>query len=85
MSTEEKVIRPGTEPMLTIEEASRLLHVHANTLRRWSDKRIIRAYRIGPRGDRRFKPDDIVRFLLGMNGMRGTRQKSTTAAEDALS
>ena len=31
--------------MLTIAEVS-LLHVHPNTLRRWSEEGIIRAYRI---------------------------------------
>jgi excisionase family DNA binding protein len=51
--------------MLTITEVSRLLHVHPNTLRRWSEEGIIRAYRIGPRGDRRFKLEDITELLLG--------------------
>jgi excisionase family DNA binding protein len=50
--------------MLTVREVCRLLHVHSNTLRRWSDQGIIRAYRIGPRGDRRFRPEDIVVLLL---------------------
>lgn len=45
--------------MLTITEVSQILHVHSNTLRRWSDLGIIKAYRIGPRGDRRFKQEDI--------------------------
>lgn len=49
--------------MLTIREVSQILHVHSNTLRRWSDQGIIRAYRIGPRGDRRFKREDIVSIL----------------------
>jgi excisionase family DNA binding protein len=51
--------------MLTITEVSRLLHVHPNTLRRWSEEGLIRAYRIGPRGDRRFKSEDIAKLLLG--------------------
>jgi len=50
--------------MLTVREVSRLLHVHRNTLRRWSDQGIIKAYRIGPRGDRRFRPEDIAVLLL---------------------
>jgi excisionase family DNA binding protein len=50
--------------MLTVREVSRLLHVHSNTLRRWSDLGIIKAYRIGPRGDRRFRPEDIAVLLL---------------------
>ena len=53
--------------MLTVREVSRLLHVHSNTLRRWSDQGILRAYRIGPRGDRRFRPEDIAVLLLEEN------------------
>ena len=50
--------------MLTVREVSQLLHVHSNTLRRWSDQGIIKTYRIGPRGDRRFRPEDIAVVLL---------------------
>ena len=53
-----------TRGMLTVREVSRLLHVHSNTLRRWSDHGVIKAYRIGPRGDRRFRPEDIALILL---------------------
>lgn len=49
--------------MLTVKEVSKMLHVHSNTLRRWSDQGIIKAYRIGPRGDRRFKINDIITLL----------------------
>jgi excisionase family DNA binding protein len=51
------------KPMLTVKEVARLLHVHVNTVRRWSDRKLIRAYRITPRGDRRFRQEDIARFL----------------------
>ncbi|HUW46083.1 MAG TPA: helix-turn-helix domain-containing protein [Dehalococcoidia bacterium] len=53
--------------MLTVREVAQLLHVHPNTLRRWSNKGRIRAYRITPRGDRRFKREEIVRFLAELN------------------
>lgn len=53
--------------MLTVREVSQLLHVHSNTLRRWSDQGIVKTYRIGPRGDRRFKPEDIAVLLLEEN------------------
>lgn len=61
--TEDKL----TTSMLTVREVSQLLHVHTNTLRRWSDQGILKAYRIGPRGDRRFKPEDIAVLLLQEN------------------
>ena len=59
----DRAIAKRMEPMLTTTEVSRLLHVHPNTLRRWSDRGIIRTCRIGPRADRRFRQDDIARFL----------------------
>ena len=53
--------------MLTVREVSQLLHVHGNTLRRWSDQGIVRSYRIGPRGDRRFRAEDVALLLLEGN------------------
>ena len=49
--------------MLTIREVAKLLHVHPNTLRRWGNDGKIKAYRITARGDRRFKREDVARFL----------------------
>jgi len=49
--------------MLTTSEVAHLLNVHINTVRRWSNQGIIKAYRIGPRGDRRFQEEDIADFL----------------------
>ena len=55
------------DDMLTVREVARLLHVHPNTLRRWSNKGRIRAYRISPRGDRRYKRTEIANFLAELN------------------
>ena len=49
--------------MLTISEVAHLLNVHINTVRRWSNQGILKAYRIGSRGDRRFRQEDIASFL----------------------
>jgi excisionase family DNA binding protein len=56
-----------TDKMMTVTEVSRILHVHPNTLRRWSDKGVIRSVCVTPRGDRRFTSQDIDQFLTGMN------------------
>ncbi len=50
--------------MLTTGEVARLLNVNDSTVRRWNDRGIIKAYRIGPRGERRFRRDDITIFFL---------------------
>jgi excisionase family DNA binding protein len=52
------------DPLLTTSEVARLINVHINTVRRWSNQGILKTYRIGSRGDRRFERDDVVRFLL---------------------
>lgn len=51
------------DPMLTTSDVARLLNVHMNTVRRWSNQGIIKAYRIGSRGDRRFRQEDIDYFI----------------------
>ena len=52
------------DSMLTTSDVSHLLNVHINTVRRWSNQGILKAYRIGSRGDRRFRQNDITDFLL---------------------
>lgn len=49
--------------MLGPRDVAHLLSVHMNTVRRWTNNGILKTYRIGPRGDRRFQPEDITRFL----------------------
>ena len=46
-------------PRLTLMKAARLLDVHRNTLRRWSQEGRVRSYRFGLRGDRSFSLEDI--------------------------
>lgn len=52
-----------TESLMTLQEVSERLHIHPNTLRRWTVLGIIKTYRIGPRGDRRFEEGDIKAYL----------------------
>ncbi|OGO38027.1 MAG: DNA-binding protein [Chloroflexi bacterium RBG_16_57_8] len=49
--------------LLTTSDVARLLNIHINTVRRWSNEGKLKAYRIGSRGDRRFQQDDISVFL----------------------
>jgi transcriptional repressor of dcmA and dcmR len=49
--------------MLTVNEVADLLHVHPNTIRRWSKIGVLKAYRIGKRRDFRFSMADIETFL----------------------
>jgi len=62
--------------LLTVREVAQLLHVHPNTLRRWSNDGRIKAYRITPRGDRRYKREEIARFLTELNSESDGWQKA---------
>jgi excisionase family DNA binding protein len=50
--------------LMTVGEVARLLHIHPNTVRRWSNKGILESYRICGRGDRRFKKEDVDLLLF---------------------
>ena len=64
-------------PLLTVREASRLLYINSNTLRRWSDRGIIKAYRVNHRGDRRYRPQDIDNLLSELKANGGSPKKLT--------
>ena len=65
----------NVDGMLTISEVAQLLNVHINTVRRWSNQGILRSYRIGSRGDRRFRQENVTSFLEQWN-------KDITAKEE---
>jgi diguanylate cyclase (GGDEF)-like protein/excisionase family DNA binding protein len=54
---------------LSVTKAARLLGVHPNTVRAWSDAGRLRYYRINPRGDRRYRLGDLQRFLSAAENM----------------
>src|SRR5436190_5248689 len=64
-------IRP-IDATLSVTKAARLLGVHPNTIRAWSDQGRLRYYRINPRGDRRYRLGDLQGFLAAAEaGLRG--------------
>ena len=77
MNLEDPAIVSNLRPMLTVTEVARILHVHNNTVRRWSDRGMIRAYCISQRGDRRFIRDDVLNFLLELEAHGGNPQKAS--------
>jgi len=49
--------------MLTTTEVAHLLHVHPNSVRHWANKGLLPVYRLGTRGDRRFKREEVKTFI----------------------
>ena len=49
--------------MLTAAEVAWFLGVHVTTVRRWSQRGLLKSYKIGPRGSLRFKREDIFNFI----------------------
>src|SRR5579859_2437516 len=53
--------------LFSIQEAAKILGVHSETLRRWDNEGKLQAVKVGERGDRKYRQDDIMRILLGTN------------------
>ncbi|NQT47806.1 MAG: helix-turn-helix domain-containing protein, partial [Chloroflexi bacterium] len=49
--------------MLRISDVALLLGLHPNTVRLWSNRGMLKSYRIGSRGDRRFRWEDVDNLL----------------------
>ncbi len=63
------------EGLMTIREAAALVHVHVSTLRRWEKSGLLRPYRVGRRGDRRYTRVQLLELLTGeqLNGTDANR------------
>jgi len=59
-----KGVSTALRSLLTTQQAADLASVHINTLRRWGDLGLIKQFRIGPRGDRRFLRRDVEKLLV---------------------
>jgi len=51
------------DEIITLAEASDILGVHPNTLRKWDNKGFLKAIRIGTRKDRRYRKGEVVKIL----------------------
>jgi len=49
--------------LITLREAADILKVHPNTLRLWDKKGILVAVRIGEKGIRKYKKEDILKLI----------------------
>jgi len=51
------------EELLTLNEASKILKVHPNTLRLWDKNGTLISIRIGVKRVRRYKKEDLEKFI----------------------
>ena len=51
-------------PMLTASEVAEMLHLHVNTVKRLGDRSELPFFRVCKRGDRRFRLEDVMDFLV---------------------
>jgi diguanylate cyclase (GGDEF)-like protein/excisionase family DNA binding protein len=70
--------------LLTVRETARLLGVHANTVRSWTDAGLLACLRINSRGDRRYRRGDIEAFLEHAGGHRRGERVRTSAPNNSV-
>ena len=51
--------------IMTCHEVAQFLRVHISSIRRWTRSRKLKAYRVGDRGDWRYREEDVRAFLYG--------------------
>lgn len=59
--------------LLKVGDVARILNIHPNTVRRWEKQDLIQAWRVGPRGDRRFAESDVISLLKNQNGVENRK------------
>ncbi len=61
---EDKIQDIENSTLLTLEEAAGMLDVPVNTVRSWASTGKLPSSPIGPRGDLRFRIDDVISFFF---------------------
>ena len=55
--------KPRGKEIMTCEEVAEYLRVHVSSVRRWSRSGKLTAYKVGGRGDWRYREQDVLAFL----------------------
>jgi excisionase family DNA binding protein len=61
--SEQSGAKCNNEALLNTAEAAHFLRVSQASIRRWSDAGLLQGHRVGRRGERRFRQEDLVAFL----------------------
>ena len=60
---DERIKQTPIESLMTARQVADFLQVSVCTVGRWSRRGALKFYRVGDRGDMRYRLDDILRFL----------------------
>ena len=61
--------RRQKDSIMTGPEVADFLRVHLSSVRRWSRSGKLRAYKVGNRGDWRYREQDVMDFLYSRTGI----------------
>jgi len=61
------VIKSDDRAIMTCDEVAEYLRVHVSSVRRWSRSRKLTAFKVGERGDWRYRQQDVMAFLYDGN------------------
>ena len=61
---------------MTGAEVADFLRVHLSSVRRWSRNGELRAYKVGSRGDWRYREKDVLDFLYSRSGPDAAKSTS---------
>ena len=59
--------KSDNEEIMTCDEVAEFLRVHVISVRRWSRSGKLKAYKLGGRGDWRYRQQDVLAFLYDTN------------------
>ncbi|MGH2462588.1 MAG: GAF domain-containing protein [Candidatus Limnocylindria bacterium] len=75
--------RPRPDALISVAQAAALLGVHPNTVRAWTESGRLAAWRINPRGDRRYRRADVERLLAEGTGQPASADSAPPSSHGA--
>ncbi len=66
-TTEAIGIKAADKAIMTCDEVAEYLRVHVSSVRRWSRSGKLTAFKVGERGDWRYRQQDVMAFLYDGN------------------
>ncbi len=79
----ERIRQTQLEGMMTAREVAEFLGVSKSSMNRWTSSGALRSYRVGTRGDRRYRFEDVLSFMERSESREGRSGNSSNSAEVA--